>query len=65
MHLPESGLSSFVDVRWIKITSKAATASRTCVVPTLEVCVAILESAAQRRELTLNYQSPANAVGSW
>jgi hypothetical protein len=32
---------------------------------TLEVCVAILESGAQRRELTLNYQFPANAVGTW
>jgi phthalate 4,5-cis-dihydrodiol dehydrogenase len=32
---------------------------------TLEVCVSILESAAQRRELTLNYQSPPNAVGTW
>jgi phthalate 4,5-cis-dihydrodiol dehydrogenase len=32
---------------------------------TLEVCVGIIESAAQRRELELQYQVPANAVGTW
>lgn len=32
---------------------------------TLEVCVAILESGAQRRELSLRYQVPARAVGTW
>ena len=32
---------------------------------TLEVCVTILESAAQRRELPLRYQVPAQSVGTW
>ena len=32
---------------------------------TLEVCVAILESGAQRRELELRYQVPAQSVGTW
>jgi predicted dehydrogenase len=32
---------------------------------TLEVCVAILESARQRREIELKYQVPAQAVGTW
>lgn len=32
---------------------------------TLEVCVAIIESAAARRELELKYQLPAQSVGTW
>ena len=32
---------------------------------TLEVCVAIIESAAARREIELKYQVPAQAVGTW
>jgi phthalate 4,5-cis-dihydrodiol dehydrogenase len=32
---------------------------------TLEVCVAILESAQQRREIELKYQVPAQPVGTW
>jgi predicted dehydrogenase len=45
------GRAPFLDAAWGRAT--------------LEVCVAIIESAAARREIELKYQVPAQSVGTW